>query len=140
MMNHIKYAEVWKYFEGLPLTHIMTRYDDQEKERLMTLIAYDKKLWLASKSNGDHWDQLKENGPVELTVWGEKDAGIVTAVGYTKSVEDLVMKTRLSKTIPWFDLFWDSPTDSDFTLLQIELDLVTVDNPNNGGSFTIPFQ
>jgi uncharacterized pyridoxamine 5'-phosphate oxidase family protein len=139
-MNHIKHAEVWKYFEGLPLTHIMTRYADQEKERVMTLIACDKKLWLASKSNGDNWYKMKENGPIELTVWGEKGKGSVIAVGYTKSVEDIAMKTRLSKTIPWFDSFWASPNDSDFTLLQLELDLVTIDNPNNGGSFTVPYQ
>lgn len=140
MMDHIKYAEVWKYFEGLPLTHIMTRYADQDKERLMTLIAYDKQLWLACKSNGDNWDQLKENGPVELTIWGEKDTGFVKAIGYTKSVDDIVIKTNLSKTIPWFDSFWESPTESDFTLLQLELDLVTINNPNNGGSFTLTFQ
>ena len=139
-MDRFKYTEVWNYFEGLPLSHIMTRYADQEKERVMTLIACDKKLWLASKSNGDKWDQLKENGPIELTVWGEKGKGSVRAVGYTKSVEDISIKARLSKTIPWFDSFWASPNDSDFTLLQLELDLVTVDNPNNGDSFTVPFQ
>lgn len=138
-MDNVKYAEVWKYFEGLPLSHIMTRYADQEKERIMTIIACDKKLWLASKSNGDKWDKIKENGPIELTVWGEKGKGSVRAVGYTKSIEDIATKTRLSKSIPWFDSYWDSPTESDFTLLQLELDLVTVDNPNNGGSYTVPF-
>lgn len=138
-MDNVKYAEVWKYFEGLPLSHIMTRYADQEKERIMTIIACDKKLWLASKSNGDKWDKIKENGPIELTVWGEKGKGSVRAVGYTKSIEDIATKTRLSKSIPWFDSYWDSPTESDFTLLELELDLVTVDNPNNGGSYTVPF-
>jgi uncharacterized pyridoxamine 5'-phosphate oxidase family protein len=136
-MDHLKYAEIWNYFEGLPLTHIMTRYSDQENERVMTLIAYDNKLWLASKSNGDGWEQIEENGPIELTVWGAKGTGCARAVGYTRPVEDFDTKIRLSKTIPWFDSYWSSPTDSEFTLLQLELDLVTVDNPNNGGTFTV---
>ena len=140
MMDHIKYNEVWKYFEGLPLTHIMTMYADQEKERIMTLVACDKQLWLAGKANGDDWDKLQENGPVELTVWGERGTGCVKAVGYTRPVKEPDAKVRLSKTIPWFDSFWSSPTESDFTLLELELDLVTINNPNNGGSYTIPFQ
>jgi general stress protein 26 len=135
----LELQEIWKYFSNTPLIHLATLDGDFPRVRMMALIEHNDKLWLASKSHWHKVAQIRKNANIEFTVpvRGEQQAGCIRATGRANIIEDEKVREELSKVIPWFDGYWNSPDDPNFTLISITLTSIKYDNPWDGLKYSL---
>ena len=132
-------GDIWRHFEGFPLSHFATVEDDQPRVRMMALVAHDRKLWLATKTEWDKVEQIRRNPKAELTVPArdEKGAGCVRVTAVARQIEDSDIRREVSGAIPWFSNYWTSSDDANFTLLGLEIQRILYDHPSDGKKYTV---
>jgi uncharacterized pyridoxamine 5'-phosphate oxidase family protein len=137
--HRLDLSDIWYHFEGFPLSHFATIEDDQPRVRMMTLVAYDSRLWLATKTEWDKVEQIRRNPKAELTVPArdEKGAGCVRVTAVARPIEDSSIRQEVSKAIPWFSHYWTSSNDANFTLIGLDILRVLYDHPSDGKKYTV---
>ena len=127
----LELKEIWKYFVNNPLIYLATMDGDYPRVRMMALITHDDKLWLASKSHWHKVEQIRKNPNIEFTVpvRGETEVGCIRVTGQANIVENDKLREELSKVIPWFSGYWNSPDDPNFTLISLTMLSIKYDNP-----------
>ncbi len=135
----IDLREIWKFFEGYPLAHIATIEGNQPRVRPMSLISTDNELWLATKTEWDKVNQIAMNNKVEFTIapLNERGTGSVRATATAVIIKDRETRQRISQAIPWFNQYWTSPDDPNFTLIQLILMKVLHDHPTDLKKYTV---
>ncbi len=135
----IKLQEIWYLLDEFPLAHLATMDNDQPRVRPMALITHDDSIWLSSKSEWSKVKQISENEKVEFTVAPKSDSttGSIRITALAEIEEDLKTKEELAKAIPWFNNYWNSPDDPNFTLIKMKLNRVLYDNPFDGKKYTV---
>ena len=132
-------SDIWKYFEGYPLAHLATIEGDQPRVRPMALITFNEELWLATKTEWNKVDQIRNNNRIEFTLApsDQNRTGSIRVTGIAIIVEDQVTKKSLSAVIPWFHHYWADEDDPNFTLLKVDFNRILYDHPTNGKKYTI---
>ena len=133
--------EIWTYFEKTQMAHLATIDGDQPRVRIMALVKHKKKLWTLTHTLWDKVSQIKKNDKIEFTagVHGTRGVGILRTTGRAIIVENSIEKQEIAGIVPWFSEYWDSPEDSNFTLIRLEPNLVLFDNPEDGKKYTIKY-
>jgi general stress protein 26 len=132
-------SEVWPHFEAGGLVHLSTLDGDQPRVRVMTLIAYDQKLWVATRTGDDKVDQIRRNSNVEFTlvVPGEDRTGCLRVTADAVIVEDQSTRDEVASVIPWFTGYWKSSENPDFTLIRLDLKKILFDHHETSSKYTI---
>jgi len=89
--------------------------------RPMTLIYLDRRFWLVTSTSSNKVVQIKQNANVEFTYqFNEKSEDCcIRILGKAKIIKDKETKTSIAKRISFFNNYWSSPEDPDFTLIEI---------------------
>lgn len=131
--------DIWKNFEGFPLAHVATLDGNQPRVRAMSLISFDRKLWLATNTHWEKVEQIRKNNHVEFAVslTSQLGTGSVRATARAALVEDTETRTKLASAIPWFDQYWNDVDDSNFTLIRLDLTRILYDHPSDRKKYTV---
>jgi general stress protein 26 len=93
----------------------------QPRVRPMTLINLDRRFWMVTSTSSNKVIQIKQNSNVEFTYQFSENSEdrCIRILGKAKIIKDKKIKTSIAKRISFFNNYWSSPEDPDFTLLEI---------------------
>ncbi|MGY5858407.1 MAG: pyridoxamine 5'-phosphate oxidase family protein [Candidatus Thorarchaeota archaeon] len=132
-------SEVWPHFEKGGLAHFATMDGDQPRVRMMALTAHDNKLWLVARTGDDKIGQIRKNSNGEFTfaVQGEGRTGCLRATVVAIIIDDQKTRDEVVSVIPWFENYWKSSEDPDFTLIRLDLKKILFDHHETNLKYTI---
>jgi len=129
-LNVLKKA--WSRIEGFQHVFLATDDNGHPRVRPVTLISFEKKLWIATDTGSAKVNQIRKNPKLEFSfAFKEKDQDCCLRVlGVAKIVRHKVVKAKLAAHLSFFKEHWKDPDDPNYTLLEIcprEVECVTPD-------------
>ena len=129
-LNVLKKA--WSRIEGFQHVFLATDDNGHPRVRPVTIISFEKKLWITTDTKSGKIKQIKKNPRLEFSfAFKEKDQDCCLRVlGVAKIVKDRAIKTKLAEHLPFFKEHWKNSDDPNYTLLEIrprEVECVTPD-------------
>jgi len=120
MSQSIK-QEVWEEFSKLQYVYLATAEGDQPRVRPVTLVNLERRFWIATGSKSAKAAQIRKNPNVEfcLPLLDGERTGYIRVAGTADAVEDREVKARIASQLDFFNEYWDSPDDPEYTLLRI---------------------
>jgi general stress protein 26 len=93
----------------------------QPRVRPMTLINLDRRFWMVTSTSSSKVIQITQNPNVEFTYQFNENSEdcCIRILGKAKIIKDKKTKTSIAKRIYFFNNYWSSPEDPDYTLLEI---------------------
>jgi general stress protein 26 len=93
----------------------------QPRVRPMTLINLDRRFWMVTSTSSSKVMQIKHNSNIEFTYQFNENSEdcCIRILGKAKIIKDKNIKTSIAKRIYFFNNYWSSPEDPDYTLLEI---------------------
>jgi uncharacterized pyridoxamine 5'-phosphate oxidase family protein len=134
--------EIWPRFQGIPLIHLATMDGDHPRVRPVALITCNHQLWAVTHTSWKKTEQIRNNGKMEFTLLFRvsKETGCIRATGRCDIVGDIQTKSTVAKAVPFFYDYWDSPEDSEYTLISLKPSILRVDSPEPRGKYTITIE
>ena len=119
-MSNIK-KEVLSIFKDYQTVFLATAKDDQPRVRPVTLINFAKSFWVMTVTKDQKVRQIQKNPRIEFCLFLSKANrnGYIRLAGKVKIVKDKKTKTRLAKHCDFFNKYWKSADDPNYTLLEI---------------------
>ncbi|MBK5112188.1 MAG: pyridoxamine 5'-phosphate oxidase family protein [Candidatus Heimdallarchaeota archaeon] len=125
--QEFNFEDVKKHLLQMPLVFFSTVEKNQPRVRPMALINCDNEYWLTSRSYEEKMDQVKENAKFEFSFNEQENLkGMIRITGKAYVIEDLKIKEKLSKAIPFFKDYYTEPADPNFGLIKLEIEEVRV--------------
>jgi general stress protein 26 len=114
-------SEVWGHLKDTQTVFLGTVDGDQPKVRPVTLIHFEKKLWVMTGTEDAKTAQIKANPNVEVSwYFGEEDkSGSLRLAGTAEIVTSMDTKAKLAGTVEWFNVFFKNADDPGYTLLKV---------------------
>ncbi|MFW9910771.1 MAG: pyridoxamine 5'-phosphate oxidase family protein [Candidatus Thorarchaeota archaeon] len=133
------YSEVWPFFEKGGLAHVATIDGDQPRVRTMALITHDHTLWLVTHTSDNKVEQIKSNPKIEFTytVPGIDRTGCLRTTATAEIIGDSDMRDAVAKSIRWFDGYWESGADPEYTLIRLTPTKMLFDHHKSRMKYTI---
>ena len=127
----MKLEDIKDYFNQQPLMYLATTEGNQPRVRPMALIYHKEAYWCCSISGRPKIKQMLENEKIEFAINAQDREEFSTVRGTGKAVliEDTEIKKELSEAIPWFDGYWKSYDDLEFTLFRLDIERIEVQIP-----------
>lgn len=131
----MKFDEIWGFFRNYPTVHLATVDNGHPRVRPMTLIVYHEKIWMVTHTEKNKIAEIKKNSNMEFSqvFIKNKMVGCIRATGRVKIITDNNIKEGISKEITFFQSYWRSADDPNYTLLNLELDQVYYSPPTEDG-------
>lgn len=132
-------SEVWPLFEESGLMHLATLDGNQPRVRTMSLTAHKGRLWAVTRTGDDKVDQIRKNPKAEFTyaVPGKGRTGCLRATVEASIVDDPRTRSQVASAIPWFENYWKSSDDPNFTLIRLDLKKLLFDHHETSSKYTI---
>ena len=123
MSNNIEEIkkEVWAYFKDMQVIFLATVEGDVPRVRPVTLIHYDKKMWVATGSGDNKIKQINANNNIEfcLLLKAGETSGYIRGSGIAELIADTKTRTLIAENTPFFQEFWQDTNDPGYALLRI---------------------
>jgi general stress protein 26 len=89
--------------------------------RPMTLIYLDRRFWMVTSTSSNKVTQIERNANVEFTYQFSENSEdcCIRILGKAQIINDKETKAGIARRIGFFNNYWSSPEDPDFTLLEI---------------------
>ena len=113
--------EVWKYFKDFQHVFLGTVEGDQPRVRPVTLIYFDKKLWITTGTRDAKVKQIQGNPKTEFCLYfreGDKD-GYIRVSGISRIINNRKTKAKIAEHFDSFSEHWKSVDDPNYTLIEI---------------------
>ncbi len=119
-MDDVK-KEVWSHFKDFQAVHLATIEGNTPRVRPVTLIHFDKKMWVTTGSGDAKIRQIKDNGNIEfcLLLGVGENSGYVRCMGQAEIVSDVATRKLIAENTPFFKTFWQDTDDPRYALLRI---------------------
>lgn len=118
--------EVWSHFKDFQAIFLATIDANAPRVRPVTLIHFDKKMWVTTGSGDAKIKQIQTNNKIEfcllLGIGGE--SGYVRCNGRAEIVGDAATRKLIADNTPFFKTFWKTADDLGYTLLRIHAEEV----------------
>jgi len=113
--------EVWSYFKDMQVIYLATAEGDIPRVRPVTLIHFDKKMWVTTGSGDNKIRQIEENDNIEfcLPVGAGENSGYIRCIGKAEIVKDAEIRKLIAENTPFFKQFWKDTDDPGYALLHI---------------------
>ncbi|MGB6873640.1 MAG: pyridoxamine 5'-phosphate oxidase family protein [Dehalococcoidia bacterium] len=123
-------GQILNQFKETQFVALATIDGIRPRARPMTLIYLDRRFWMVTSTSSNKVIQIKQNANVEFAYQFNENSEdcCIRILGKAKIVKDKKTKTSIAKRIGFFNNYWSSPEDPDYTLLEIlpdELQYVT---------------
>ncbi len=123
MSNNIEgiKKEVWAYFKDMQVIYLATVEGDTPRVRPVTLIHYDKKMWVTTGSGDNKIKQINANNSIEfcLLLKAGETSGYIRGAGTAEVITDTKTRTLIAENTPFFEEFWKDTNDPGYALLRI---------------------
>jgi len=108
-------------FKETQFVALATMDSIRPRVRPMTLINLDRRFWMVTSTSSSKVIQIKQNSNVEFTYQFNENSEdcCIRILGKAKIIKDKKTKTSIAKRIYFFNNYWSSPEDPDYTLLEI---------------------
>lgn len=113
--------EVWSYFKDMQVVYLATVEGSVPRVRPVTLIHFDKKMWVTTGSDNNKIKQIKANGNIEFCMLlkvGET-SGYIRGAGTAEVITDAETRILIAENTPFFKEFWEDTNDPGYALLRI---------------------
>lgn len=113
--------EMWGQLKKTQTVFLGTVDGDRPRVRPVTLIHFDKKLWITTGTQDAKVKQIRINPKVEISwYFGEEGKnGSLRLGGTAEIVKDREPRAAIADTVEWFNVFFKSVDDPGYTLLEI---------------------
>jgi len=123
-------GQILNQFKETQFVALATIDGIRPRVRPMTLIYLDHRFWMVTSTSSNKVIQIKQNANVEFAYQFNENSEdcCIRILGKAKIIKDKKTKTSIAKRIGFFNNYWSSPEDPDYTLLEIlpdELQYVT---------------
>ncbi|MFX1390350.1 MAG: pyridoxamine 5'-phosphate oxidase family protein [Promethearchaeota archaeon] len=134
----MKLEETYEFMKKLEVVSMATLDKDQPRVRIMALISHDNKFWCCTITSRPKMEQFKKNSNFEFCSIIKKNDkyGSIRASGNAKIIEDLQIKKKVSKAIPFFKGYWSDYTDPQFSLIRLDISKIKVQSPYDKQFYT----
>ena len=107
--------------------------------RPMTLIYLDRRFWMVTSTSSNKVIQIKQNANVEFAYQFNENSEdcCIRILGKAKIIKDKKTKTSIANRIGFFNNYWSSPEDPDYTLLEILPDELQYATPSGMKQFRL---
>lgn len=114
-------SEMWGQLKDTQTVFLGTVDGDRPKVRPVTLIHFEKKLWIMTGAVDAKTAQIKANPNVEVSWYfgQEGKSGSLRLAGTAEIVTNMETKEKLAGTVEWFNVFFKSAEDPGYTLVQV---------------------
>lgn len=114
-------GQILNQFKETQFVALATTDGIRPRVRPMTLIYLDRRFWMVTSTSSNKVTQIKQNANVEFTYQFNENSEdcCIRILGKAKIIKDKKTKTSIAKRIGFFNNYWSSPEDPDFTLLEI---------------------
>ena len=123
-------GQILNQFKEAQFVALATIDGIRPRARPMTLIYLDRRFWMVTSTSSNKVIQIKQNANVEFAYQFNENSEdcCIRILGKAKIIKDKKTKTSIANRIGFFNNYWSSPEDPDYTLLEIlpdELQYVT---------------
>jgi len=131
-----------EYLEKSEIMYLATCLDNKPHVRCMAMIYFEDTIWCCSKSNRVKVQEIKDNEFIEICILieGKKDFGSIRGNGKAIIIKDPKIRETLSEQILFFNAYWESPDDDDFTLMKLEIKEYMLHDPDDKQFYSIPIK
>jgi len=114
-------GQILNQFKETQFVALATIDEIRPRVRPMTLIYLDRRFWMVTSTSSNKVIQIKQNVNVEFTYQFNENSEdcCIRILGKAKIIKDKKTKTSIAKRIGFFNNYWSSPEDPDYTLLEI---------------------
>jgi general stress protein 26 len=107
--------------------------------RPMTLMYLDRRFWMVTSTSSNKVTQIKQNPNVEFTYQFAENGEdcCIRILGKAKIIKDKNTKASIAKRIGFFNDYWASPEDPDYTLLEVLPDELQYVSPSGMKQFSL---
>lgn len=114
-------GQILNQFKETQFVALATIDEIRPRVRPMTLIYLDRRFWMVTSTSSNKVIQIKQNANVEFTYQFNENSEdcCIRILGKAKIIKDKKTKTSIAKRIGFFNNYWSSPEDPDYTLLEI---------------------
>ena len=114
-------GQILNKFKETQFVALATMDSIRPRVRPMTLINLDRRFWMVTSTSSSKVIQIKQNSNVEFTYQFNENSEdcCIRILGKAKIIKDKKTKTSIAKRIYFFNNYWSSPEDPDYTLLEI---------------------
>lgn len=115
--------EVWSYFKDMQVVYLATVDGDAPRVRPVTLIHFDKKMWVTTGSSSAKIMQIKANSNIEfcLLLGDGENSGYIRGGGTAEIISDAETRKMIADNTPFFKTFWKDTDDPGYALLRIHV-------------------
>ncbi len=113
--------EVWGHFKDMQYIFLATIEGNTPRVRPVTMIHFDKKMWVTTGSGDAKIKQIKDNCSIEfcLLLKAGENSGYIRGSGDAQIVNDLATRKLIAENTPFFKEFWKDTNDPGYALLRI---------------------
>jgi general stress protein 26 len=113
--------EVWAHFRDFQPVFMATMDGRIPRVRPVTLIHFDKKMWVTTGSRDAKIRQIKANKSIEFCflLGTSEKSGYVRCTGHAEIIRDSATRKLIADNTPFFKHFWKAADDPEYTLLRI---------------------
>jgi general stress protein 26 len=114
-------GQILNQFKETQFVALATLDGIRPRVRPMTLIYLDRRFWMVTSTSSNKVIQIKQNANVEFTYQFDENSEdcCIRIPGKAKIIKDKKTKTSIAKRIGFFNNYWSSPENPDYTLLEI---------------------
>jgi uncharacterized pyridoxamine 5'-phosphate oxidase family protein len=124
MSNNIEdlKKEVWGHFKDMQYVFLATLDGSTPRVRPVTLIHFDKKMWITTGSGDAKIKQIRDNCNIEfcLLLKAGEHSGYIRGSGDAEIVSDTATRQLIAENTPFFKEFWQDTNDPGYALLRID--------------------
>jgi len=114
-------GQILNKFKETQFVALATMDGIRPRVRPMTLINLERRFWMVTSTSSSKVIQITQNPNVEFTYQFNENSEdcCIRILGKAKIIKDKKTKTSIAKRIYFFNNYWSSPEDPDYTLLEI---------------------
>ena len=134
--------EIWSYFKDMQVVFLTTMDNEQPRVRPVSMLHFNKKLWVGTGTSSAKVRQLKNNNKAEFCLYivqDEHNAGYIRGQCVVNIIEDKDTKQQLADQMPFFRQFWKGHDDPRYTLLQFDMKEIEFLKPGSFNTKKISF-
>jgi len=125
--------EVMGHFDENRVVYLATSESDQPRVRPVTLVTIGPDLWILTGSSDAKIKQVKNNPRIEICypVEREENTGYIRLSGIALNINDKNTRREIAEQVGFFNKYWDSPDDPEFSLLQTRFENIEYLKPGD---------
>lgn len=128
------FEEIYSYIKQNQYCYLATVLEKQPKIRPMVLFYHKNRFWMITFTNDSKVAQLKKNKLCEVCIPVSDhfdNKGYIKLTGQANIVKDYDLKYDASHFCYFFDEYYNSADDPDFTLIELVFSVFEIVSPGD---------